>query len=217
MSDDAPDPEDAAPAYAAALPRDHDWRLEIVTWVRGGAPLPAPRPSPRLAEIATRLAVPAPLVPALARAYGAHLCGEPGAAPIDIARVLGGAWPEALGRGWLAANEIARYANSRVALALPIQRALDELPPLTGTLVGSPSSFIHAPTVIVSTDPLIAIAQRLVARSGGAILVPNAGVDAWYVVFEARLYGVTAILQVGGPLQGILVARDHAEAAPYLT
>ena len=34
--------------------------------------------------------------------YGAHLCGDPGAAPVDVARVCDRAWDEALGRGELA-------------------------------------------------------------------------------------------------------------------
>ena len=100
------------------------WREALVAWVRAGAG-DAPPDAPAVAALMSRFELPRTLYPALTLLYAAHLAGQPGAAPIDVARVLGHHWPEALGRGQLAARGLAVYAESRVRLAAVTLAELD--------------------------------------------------------------------------------------------
>ena len=204
------------------------WRDEVVGWVRAiasrtDAPVtPGAPSSPRVAAIdalAERLDL-SQLVPVLALLYGAHLCGERGAAPAEVARILGGAWDEALGRGQLAARGVAVYARSRVQLAAPILRALDELPPVTGTLVGAPGAIaLLGPCVVVAGDePIGAIAARCALTVGGAILAAHEGADPRELLLEARARGAVSMLRIAGDLEQVpaepvvLVVSDEAIA-----
>jgi hypothetical protein len=110
----------APPGLAADL----DWRAAFVAWLRAGATAEPPA-APAFDALLARADVLPSLRPVIALLYAAHLAGEPGAAPIDVARVARG-WPEALGRGELASRGLALYAGSRVRLAPALQRALDD-------------------------------------------------------------------------------------------
>jgi hypothetical protein len=116
-----------APPGLAAV--GQDWREALVAWARVAASDVAlagePPAAPVLDAQLARFELPASLRPVLALLYAAHLSGERGAAPIDVARVARG-WSEALGRGALAARGLALYEDSRVRLAPALQRALDE-------------------------------------------------------------------------------------------
>ena len=106
--------------------------------------------------------------------------------------MLGRRWDEALGRGRLAGAGLATYASSRVALATAVQRALDELAPSTGTLVGEPGvPALLGPCVVVGAVPLAAIAPRYIAQVGGAILAAHDDVDAGELELEARTFGAS--------------------------
>ncbi|MEJ7600488.1 MAG: hypothetical protein WKG01_21445 [Kofleriaceae bacterium] len=96
------------------------WRDDAVTWARAVAAGTTDREAPiaeSLELLGARLELPATLLPALVLLYGAHLAGDPGAAPVDVARVLGRRWDEALGRGLLASRgsrrSSARGSSSR--------------------------------------------------------------------------------------------------------
>nr|MBA3455519.1 hypothetical protein [Deltaproteobacteria bacterium] len=177
------------------------WRDEVVTWARGvvagsverGAPI-----APPIDAIAIRFDLPAQLVPALLLLYGAHLGGERGAAPVDVARVLGRRWDEALGTGQLAERGIASYVDSRVILAAPVRRALDEVAVTTGTLLGEAgANALLGPCVVVAGDqPLAVIAERCLASVGGAILAARDDVDPTELFVEARARGAAPMLQV---------------------
>jgi hypothetical protein len=128
-------------------------------------------------------------MPALALLYGLHLASVHGAAPADIARVMGRAWDEALGRGKLAAAGFVALERSRVVLAEPVLCALDERPPVTGVLVGGPgTSTLRGPyCTIAGAAPLDGVAERLVVLTGGAILAAHPSVDAGAFLLEAQL------------------------------
>jgi hypothetical protein len=116
------------------LPIATDWRDELAVWwnARGASDRP---PMPRAEVIATllaRLDCPA-LLPAAITLYAAHLCGETGVAPYEIARCLPASstrWEEALGRGRLASQGIAELVGSRLVLAHTMQQRLDGDAPL---------------------------------------------------------------------------------------
>ncbi len=179
------------------------WRDECAAWAMT-TPLPTALPSaPLVDQLAARFDMPAYLMPALVLLYSAHLTGRDGVAPVDIARVLHGRWDEALGRGALAGARIATYERSRVRLATAIQRALDELAPASGVLVGVPAgNALMGACVLVATDA-IAAAHQHARRAGGAILVAASVVDAIStshaddgatVCFEARAFGAVPML-----------------------
>jgi len=99
--------------------------------------------------------------------YGSHLCGSLGAAPVDVARVVGRRWEEALGRGQLAERGLAEHGHSRVRLAEPILRALDELPPACGTLVGESGTVARlGPCAVIGEAPLV---ERTSNQIGGTL------------------------------------------------
>ena len=200
-----PDPiAAAAPASPAGpSPRSdarQSWRDEVVAWSRtvtsGVMDYHAPA-APAIDAVLARFELALQLRPVLALLYGAHLCGERGAAPIDVARVLDRQWDEALGRGELAQRGVAEYAGSRVALSPVILRVLDELPPLTGTLVGEPGIVaLLGPCVVVAGDePLTQIAAPCLAHVGGAILVARDDSDRAELLFEARAHGAAPMLR----------------------
>jgi len=153
--------------------------------------------APAIDAVLARFELALQLRPVLVLLYGAHLCGERGAAPIDVARVLDRQWDEALGRGELAQRGVAEYAGSRVALSPVILRVLDELPPLTGTLVGEPGIVaLLGPCVVVAGDePLTQIAAPCLAHVGGAILVARDDSDRAELLFEARAHGAAPMLR----------------------
>jgi hypothetical protein len=201
------------------------WRDEIVTWTRaviaGSVERGTPPPAPPIDAIAVRFDVPSQLVPALVLLYGAHLGGEHGAAPVDVARVLGRRWDEALGTGQLAERGLAHYVESRVLLAAPIRRALDELPVTTGILVGEVgANALLGPCVVVAADePLAVVAERCLASVGGAILAGHDDADPGELFIEARARGAAPMLRVSigdivelGTDPAILVVGDDAVA-----
>ena len=201
------------------------WRDEIVTWTRaviaGSIERGTPPPTPPIDAIALRFDLPAQLVPAIVLLYGAHLGGEHGAAPVDVARVLGRRWDEALGTGQLAERGVAHYVESRVVLAAPIRRALDELPVSTGTLIGEVgANALLGPCVVVAGDePLAEVAERCVASVGGAILAAHDDADPAELFVEARARGAAPMLRIAigdivelGTDPAILVVGDESVA-----
>lgn len=209
---------------APGAPRGPSWRDQLVTWARGiaGGSLAHGTPAaPAITEVAQRFDLPESLVPGLVLLYGAHLCGESGAAPVDVARVLGGRWDEALGGGILAARGLATYAESRVRLAPAVQRVIDELPPASGTIVGEAGAIalLGPCAVVAGTEPLLEVARRHVASVRGAILVAHDDADPGDVFLEARARGAAPMLRISrgdllelGTDPAILVVPDDATA-----
>ncbi len=191
MRQPQPRSEAGAVPWAEARP---SWRDEVVAWARavaaGSVDRGAP-PAPPIEALVRRFELPPPLTAALVLLYGAHLAGEGGAAPVDVARVLGRRWDEALGTGTLAQRGLVSHGGSRVRLAPPIERALDELPPATGVLVGEAGqTALLGPCVVVAGDePLVDIATRCLAAVGAAILVGRPGVHVPELLLEARARG----------------------------
>lgn len=198
-----------------------DWREIIVMWTREAMTEPvtdAPVCVP-IDLIVARYHVSPQLTHAIMLLYGAHLIGVDGAAPIGVAQFAG--WAEALGRGELADKGIARYVASRVHLAPAVLRALDELAPTTGKIVGTPGVVsLFGPCVVVADGPLAIIAEACMSSVGGAILAARDDADPHELVAEARAYGAVAMVRaraatlatipVDQPV--ILVADDDATA-----
>ena len=195
-------PRATDPVTPAQIDTRPPWRDAVATWARGimtGAHDHKPGPLQWLVPIAARFELADHVMPGLALLYGAHLVGELGVAPVDLARVLGRDWDEALGRGQLAASQIATYRDSRVRLAPPVQRALDELPPATGVLVGQPGQVVLLSACVVvapAEQPLGIVAEATLPAAGGAILAALPASDPRDVALEARAYGAVAMVRV---------------------
>jgi len=175
------------------------WRDELLVWARSvdAGQVDAVDGAAPLEQIATRYDVSFALVPALAWLYGQHLLGRDGGAPAELAQRLGAGWDEALGRGDLARRGVTTFAGSRVRLADVVLRALDEAPPLTGTVVGAPGVVsLLGPCTIVAAGPLTIIAEACLPSIGGAILAANADVDPAELAREARAYGAAPLWRV---------------------
>ncbi len=218
-------PRSSEPAPLGWIEARPSWRDEVTGWARGVAagtvdnkpPLAAP-----IDALLVRFELSPQLYPAIALLYGAHLGGEPGAAPIDVARVLGRHWDEALGRGALAEHGLAVYRDSRVRLAPAVERALDELPPRTGTIVGEAGTIsLLGPCVVIAPDgPIGIVAEHYLPSAGGAILAAHPHADPLELVLEARAYGAVPMLRVSAGVIDrlpigeavILVVPDDATA-----
>lgn len=215
-----------AEAAAAANEGKVTWRDDLVTWARAVAAGTVDRGAPgapAIDALAERFDLPPPIIPALALLYGSHLGGVRGAAPFDVARVLGRRWDEALGTGLLAARGLVRYVESRVVLAPPIQRMLDDLPVATGTLVGDPGVVaLLGPCVVVAVQgaPLAALAEQYLGAVNSAILAAGDDADPAELFVEARARGAAPMLRIGageilqvGTDPAVLVVTDdeHAE------
>jgi hypothetical protein len=177
------------------------WRDALAGWARAVAAGTIERdapPAPLIDELVARLELAAPLRAALALLYGTHLVGEPGAAPVDVARVVGRHWDEALGRGQLAERGAAVYRDSRVRLAPALLRVLDELEPRTGTLIGTPARIaLLGPCVVVSPEAALhLVAETYAPTVGGAILAAHAHADPRELFGEARAFGAVPMLRV---------------------
>jgi hypothetical protein len=209
------------------------WRDDIVAWSRAviagtlDSPSSPPPPAPRIDSMLARFDLALALQPVLVLLYAAHLCGERGAAPIDVARVLDRQWDEALGRGQLAERGVAIYADSRVRLAPAVLRVLDELPPALGALVGEPggTSPLLGPCVVVAppADAVPEIAARCLPRVATAILAAPGEPDLIELGFEARAHGAVALVRCadipGEPPRTpmiFVVADDEAAVASSL-
>jgi hypothetical protein len=203
------------------------WSQDVVA--SGGDPAVHGQPVAYAIEaLLGRFELDATMLPVLALLYGAHLRGEVGVAPIAVARMLERRWDEALGRGDLARTGVCEYARSRVALSPVILRALDELPPLTGTMLGPPGPVaLLGPCVVVAPGaPLAEVAERYLPRVGGAILVGHTDVPWAQLVFEARAYGAAAMVRIDRPVPAsssdpVIFVVDDSELAdrlevPYL-
>lgn len=205
---------------AVGADRRATWRDDAVAWYRAVVAGSTERDAPvslAIDQLIVRLDLPPALQPALVLLYGAHLAGN-GAAPADLVRVLDRDWTEALGRGALAVRGVAAYEDSRVRLSRAIQRALDELPPETGTLVGEPGtvSLIGPCAVVAAEDvPLVPFAERFLSTVGGAILVGTSLGGA--MLFEAQVRGAVPMLRTRDVIeQPMIVVADSEHAADQL-
>lgn len=221
--------DEASGAVAVEMERSSEphrsWRDDLVIWARAISAGARDRDCPQSAEIAAmavRFELALELLPAVSLLYGSHLGGQAGVAAVDLARVLDGNWDEALGKGRLHASGLAQRDASRIRLAACVERALDGLPPVTGTLVGEsgPVSILGPCVVVAANDDLTVIASVCLASAGGAILAANENAAAVDVVLEARAYGAVAMVRVAGGERAavtdepiIIVVPDQATAA----
>ncbi len=197
------------------------WRDDVVAWTRAGTG--APPASTEVDELVARFGLSPSYVAPIVLAYGTHLLGERGVAPVDIARVLGGRWAEALGTGELAARGVMHHEGSRVHLADAIRRLLDGLPPGTGTLVGTPGAVaVLGPCAIVAPldAELHALALTLVPRAASAILVAHASSTAGELAVEARARRAVPLVRSDALLFALdepaILVVTHAKIAEQL-
>jgi hypothetical protein len=218
-------PRSAEPEALAWIDPRPSWRDDVVAWARavvaGSVDRDPPAASP-IDAVVTRFELSPPLSPALVLLYGAHLGGDAGVAPVDVAHVLGRRWDEALGRGQLAVRGVATYEDSRVRMVPAIARALDELPPRTGTLVGVAGTVaLLGPCSVIAPDgPLGPVAEACLSSVGGAILAGHPDADPHELFVEARVYGAAPMTRITpatldripADVPAILVATDEAMA-----
>jgi len=202
------------------LEASHDgaptWRDDLVAWSRGvvaGAHRDPQSfaPGSPLASL-DRLGLGDDLLPAIALAYAMHLSGVRGVAPVDLARLLGYRWNEALGNGVLASSGALRWRGARVVLAPAVTAFLDERPAITGTLFGAPRDVsLVASSAVVSSRALDDIAL-LLAPQLGAVLVPRALTPA--VWLESKLRGAIALVDqaawLDDPAPGLSIVRANS-------
>ncbi|MCB9562597.1 MAG: hypothetical protein H6708_19515 [Kofleriaceae bacterium] len=209
-------PSEAAtpPPPRPAVRTSANWRETVAAWARGVVSGAVGEPpvvdAGLLLEIADRLALDGDLTHALELSYGAHLCGLDGVAPVDLARVTGWRWREALGGGRLAGSGAMRWRRSRVRLSRLVATALDELPPRTGTIVTGDGRRPGVVAVIApATAPLPDVAAWLAPRVG-ALLVPGPRAERRPdgFVLEARIRGLVPLI----PARLGVAARDLASA-----
>ncbi len=198
------------------------WREDLIGWAGSieagdGADLP----STPVDTLALRYDLSSNVVRSLAWLYAQHLRGLDGAAPVDLARLAGGDWSEALGRGELADKSLATYRDSRVRLVGAVLRVLDDRQPRTGTLVGTPGPVsLLGPCAIVASGPLTIVAEAFVPSIGGAIFAAHPDADLVELATEARGYGAAPMWRVRTEQLGrvpvdqpiILVADDDITA-----
>jgi hypothetical protein len=195
--------EAVAPLPLAKAAIAMGWRGTLAAWSRsalsgngGAVPVLAAGP---LHGVAVRLGLDEELTRALGFVYGAHICGNDGVAPIDLAGVIGGCWDEALGGGHLATSGALVWRRSRIYLAAVVATALDELPPRTGTLV---SGVIDTAGIVAVVAPRAIELFRVgvwAASIAGTLLVPGSNSERRpaHFLLEARARGVAPLV----PLQ----------------
>lgn len=195
-------PRSVDPVSLAPADTRPPWRDELAIWARGVITGAIDRGSilahPSLEQIVQRFELSPHIYPGVALLYGAHLAGEPGVAPIDLARVLNRNWDEALGAGELASSMVAVFRDSRIRLAPAVLRALDGLPVTTGVLVGQPGVVaLLAACIVVAPDeqPLGIVAEATLPAAGGAILAAHPHADPLELVLEARARGAVPMLR----------------------
>lgn len=194
----APEPEPPI-----TIERALTWRDELVAWRHARGPLPDVA---RLEQLAQRFDLSNDQVIVVALIYAAHLCGEPGIAPVDAARIVG--WEDALGHGALAAAGIVTLDGSRLRLEEAIARMLDERPPRAGVVVGEPgpSTLLGPCVVLADGEPPLAIAERARASIGGGILVANRALDIQTLFVEAHARGLVPLVPLTA-LRGVIRAE----------
>jgi hypothetical protein len=226
----SPAPTDlrTAPSGRRLAANDSGWRDVLAAWARGvlsggGARTPELDPGP-LHDVAARLDLDGELSRALWLAYGAHLCGQDGVAPIDVASVTARRWDEALGAGVLAATGALVWRRSRMRITPELEAALDERPPLTGTLIeGGGAPHDGALAVVAPADAPWDEVAAWAAAGRGRVLAPAklATRRPRRFALEARLRGAAPLVpwaRLGAalgepPARAIVVVEDDAAAA----
>jgi len=183
-------PRSVDPTSLAPVDTRPPWRDELATWARGVITGAIDRGSilahPSLEQIVQSFELSPHLYTGVALLYGAHLAGEHGVAPIDLARVLNRNWDEALGAGELASSMVAVFRDSRIR------------PVTTGVLVGQPGFVaLLAACIVVAPDdqPLGVVAEATLPAAGGAILAAHPHADPLELVVEARARGAVPMLR----------------------
>jgi hypothetical protein len=199
---ESPRARTAEPASSVWPDAGATWREDLIAWARGlgteqANELPTGTP---VDSLVARLELPPGLEPVVALAYAQHLLGNDGISALDVCNVqrnFAGSWDEALGRGELAMRGVATFRASRMRLDDLILRVLDEYPPNSGVLVGTPGSVsLLGPCVIVAAGPISIIAEACLPSIGGAILAGNLDVDPHELATEARPYGAAPMWRV---------------------
>ncbi len=202
---DAPlldDDDELEPASVVepSMAEDPRWREDLVEWARdivGGADPRPPPPTATISVVAERFGVSIEVEPAVRLLYAVGLLGQSGATPYDVARLLGGNWAEAVGRGELAATRIAEHVDARIRLHPAARRAIDGVARPGVRLVGEAGgSGLFGPCAIVDDGASRAeLARRCRRLVGGAVLVVEDGFDTDEAIVEARARGAVPLIR----------------------
>ncbi len=198
----APVIETAADTAAQILERRSagGWRGEVAAWARsilGRSHRPMPFLDAAVLEaMMARFDVAAAVRPAIVLLYGAHLLGGERVPRYDLASVIEWRW-EALATGAIATCPLVRQKKQRFSLHREAAAALDEAPPLRGTLVGTGTGDPgHAALVAPASVDAHAIAAWGENLASAPLFVANARgrerLDRF--VLEARIRGAVPVV-----------------------
>ena len=219
----APRQVEVAPRQVERAPHDvrrmhpGGWRAELASWARaikaGSHREPPAIGRGILDDMVERLRLSGTVGQAVAMLYGAYLGGAATITPIDLASALGWDWKEALGSGAVADSGLVRWRDGRITLHREAIAALDERPPLYGTIVPAATSTEVAVAIVApaAVDP--ARLGAWAAPTVGALLVPNERAHASPRSFmcEARIRGVTPLVR-WSELAAVLRVPPHPAA-----
>jgi hypothetical protein len=178
----------------------HEWRDVVANWTRrqlsgarGEPPLLAAGP---LYDVGLRLGISVEDAPFLWLVYGARLCGIDGVPPVELVPLTDQRWEGALGRGRLAATGAFAWRRSRVHLVPEIIAALDEVPPLYGSIATSAVAAERTVALVAPPEIDLGAIAAWAAPHVGSLLVPNArGLRApGRLMLEARARGLVPLL-----------------------
>ena len=195
------------------------WRNELASWARAVCAR-SYRDLPRLDygaldEVTERLALVERDREAVALLYGAYLNGIAHVAPIVLAPAVGWQWQDALGGGALAASGAVRWRAGQIRLAPELIAAIDERPPLHGTLVGEGP--IDRIVAIVAPDD-VPLAQLAAWCEIAELFVADRKGTTRAFLLEARARGLAAIVRATSlpalelPTRGVVVVAQQSEA-----
>ena len=211
-------------AAAETEPAIREWRDAIAQWTRrqighakGDPPLIAAGP---LHDVALRLGIAEADQLALWLVYGARLCGLGGIPPVDLAEVCTRRWEDALGTSELATTHAFVWRRDRVHLAREVVAALDERPPLWGTIATGALAVVHSTAVVAPPHVELTALAGWAAPSIGSLLVPNERGLARPArfLFEARVRGLAPLVPWARmpelpPDPSVIVIEDRGIAA----
>ena len=173
------------------------WRAELARWAQSTSAHRTRPAADGLDAIATRLGLTDKTRHALALLYGAYLGGAR-ITRLDLANALEWDWKEALGGAALAATDLVRWRDSDIRLRRELLAALDDRPPLHGSIAPAMAAAAMGAVAIVAPaeiDP--ARVGAWAAPSVGALLVPDerGRRNGRAFVREARIRGLTPLVR----------------------
>jgi hypothetical protein len=207
----------------------YQWRDALASWVRatlrglhGDPPLLAACP---LHDVCLRLGLEGEARLVLWLVYGARLVGENGVAPADLVELCPKRWDDALGRSRLGSLGAFEWRDdNRVHLAVEIKAALDELPPLLGTMIESSIAVTRRIAAVAPDGEDFVTLGRWIAPEVGAVIAPTErGLrEPDRFLREAQVRAMAPLIPVSWfatrampNIPSVIIVPDHAAAKRF--